>query len=292
MANVQKAHELVAKAEKKLKGNFLGNMFGGTSKYEDAVELFAKAANNYKLAKEWKLAAETFVRVAECHKELESIHEMTTAYVEAAHCYKKIDVAECVRMLELAIEQLKDNGRLSMAAKYYKEIAEIHEQQGNDAKCIDYYKEAAHLYQIEGTSSSEMNCNLKVAEYLAKTGEYAEAIETFESVAMASLDNNLLKFSVRGYLLWAGICHLCVGDPVAAAAALERYEEMDPSFAQQRECKLLRDCLTAMDEGDVESFTNAVYEYDRISRLDPTKTSLLLKVKKNIQSGPEEEDLT
>eukprot|EP00958_Prasinococcus_capsulatus_P019776 scaffold2483_cov287-Prasinococcus_capsulatus_cf.AAC.4 len=112
MANVQKAHELVAKAEKKLKGNFLGNMFGGTSKYEDAVELFAKAANNYKLAKECaprraardlhagdrdessgKLAAETFVRVAECHKELESIHEMTTAYVEAAHCYKKIDVA-------------------------------------------------------------------------------------------------------------------------------------------------------------------------------------------------------
>ena len=39
-----------------------------------------------------KLAAETFVKVADCHKSLESIHEMTTAYVEAAHCYKKIDV--------------------------------------------------------------------------------------------------------------------------------------------------------------------------------------------------------
>ena len=38
--------------------------------------------------------------------------------------------AECVRMLELAIEQLKDNGRINMAAKYYKEIAEIYEQQG------------------------------------------------------------------------------------------------------------------------------------------------------------------
>ena len=65
----------------------------------------------------------------------------------------------------------------------------------NDTKCISFYKEAAHLYQIEGTSSSEMHCYLKVAEYLAKTGEYSEAIEMFEAVAMASLDNNLLKYA-------------------------------------------------------------------------------------------------
>jgi hypothetical protein len=40
------ADELVAKAEKKLKGGLFGNMFG--SKKEDAVELLQEAANKYK----------------------------------------------------------------------------------------------------------------------------------------------------------------------------------------------------------------------------------------------------
>lgn len=40
------ADELVAKAEKKLKGGLFGNMFG--SKKEEAVELLQEAANKYK----------------------------------------------------------------------------------------------------------------------------------------------------------------------------------------------------------------------------------------------------
>lgn len=40
------AAELVAKAEKKLKGGMFGNMFG--NKKEDAIELLQEAANKYK----------------------------------------------------------------------------------------------------------------------------------------------------------------------------------------------------------------------------------------------------
>ena len=40
------AEELVAKAEKKLKGGMFGNMFG--NKKEDAVELLKDAANKFK----------------------------------------------------------------------------------------------------------------------------------------------------------------------------------------------------------------------------------------------------
>ena len=40
------ADELVAKAEKKLKGGLFGNVFG--NKKDDAIELFQEAANKYK----------------------------------------------------------------------------------------------------------------------------------------------------------------------------------------------------------------------------------------------------
>ena len=40
-------------------------------------------------------------------------------------------------------------------------------------------------------------------------GVYKRAVEIYEETAKAAVENNLLKFSARGYLLNAGICYLC-----------------------------------------------------------------------------------
>lgn len=69
---------------------------------------------------------------------------------------------------------------------------------------------------------------------------------------------------------------------------MSRYEDQYPAFADTREAKLIRALVAALEEQDVESFTNTVAEYDSISRLDSWHTALFLKVKKSI---PVEEDL-
>ena len=69
--------------------------------------------------------------------------------------------------------------------------------------------------------------------------DYYKAIELYEKVAKVSIQNNLMRWSVKEYLLKAGICHLCTGDQVGVNQALERYREIDPSFTQQREYQLL-----------------------------------------------------
>lgn len=56
------------------------------------------------------------------------------------------------------------------------------------------------------------------------TLRYPRAIEIFEEIARHSVNNNLLKYGVRGHLLNAGICQLCKGDVVAINNALERYQ--------------------------------------------------------------------
>lgn len=50
---------------------------------------------------------------------------------------------------------------------------------------------------------------LQVAQFSAELGQYGEAIGIYEDVAKRCVDNNLLKYSAKGYLLNAGICHLC-----------------------------------------------------------------------------------
>ncbi|KAI4973107.1 hypothetical protein ZWY2020_028815 [Hordeum vulgare] len=102
------------KADKKLSG---WGLFG--SKYEDAADLYDKAANFFKLSKNWNRAASVYIKIANCHLKGDSKHEAASAYVEAANCYKKFSPQEAAQALDEAVN-LFEIGRLSMAARYCK----------------------------------------------------------------------------------------------------------------------------------------------------------------------------
>ncbi len=54
-------------------------------------------------------------------------------------------------------------------------------------------------------------CLLKVAQLAAELEMYPIAIEKYEQVASTAVDDPLLKWSMKDYLLKAGLCHLCTG---------------------------------------------------------------------------------
>lgn len=129
---------------------------------------------------------------------------------------------------------------------------------------------------------------IKVADMAALEGDYYKAIENFEKVAAVSIDNNLMKYSVKDYFLKSGICHLATADLVASERALEKYREMDPSFAAQREHMLLTDLCQAVAAKSQEQFTDKLYQYDQISKLDKWKTTILVRVKNGIEEADDE----
>ncbi|KAK3015211.1 hypothetical protein RJ639_005420 [Escallonia herrerae] len=285
---IAKGEEYERKAEKKLAGwGFLG------SKHEDAADLFEKAANSFKLAKSWDQAGAVYVKLANCHVKLDSKHEAANAYADAAHCYKKTNIRESISCLEQAVNLFMEIGRLNMSARYYKEIAELCEQEQNLEQAILYYDRAADLFQSEEVTTSANQCKQKIAQFSAQLEQYHRAIEIYEEIARQSLNNNLLKYGVKGHLLNAGICQLCKGDVVAITNALERYQELDPTFSGTREFRLLTDLAAAVDEEDIAKFTDAVKEFDSMTQLDAWKTTLLLRVKEALKAKElEEDDLT
>ncbi|MED6107855.1 hypothetical protein PIB30_018139 [Stylosanthes scabra] len=285
---LSKAEEYEKKAEKKLNG---WGFFG--SKYEDAADLFDKAANSFKLAKSWDKAGETYLRLASCHSKLESKHEAAQAYVDAAHCYKKTNINEAVNCLEHAVSLFCDIGRLSMAARYLKEIAELYESEQNIEQAVIYFEKSADFFQNEEVTTTANQCKQKVAQYAAQLEQYQKSIDIYEAIARQSINNNLLKYGVKGHLLNAGICELCKGDLVAINNALERYQELDPTFSGTREYRFLTDIASAIDEEDVAHFTTIVKEFDSMTPLDSWKTTLLLRVKEKLKAKElEEDDLT
>eukprot|EP00270_Netrium_digitus_P001904 TRINITY_DN12107_c0_g1_i1.p1 TRINITY_DN12107_c0_g1~~TRINITY_DN12107_c0_g1_i1.p1 ORF type:complete len:291 (-),score=84.92 TRINITY_DN12107_c0_g1_i1:203-1075(-) len=285
----KRGDELVAQADKKLKS--WG--WGSSSKNDDAAELMEKAGTAYKVAKAWDKAGDLYRRLSDLQlKKLDSIHDAASSLVEAGNCYKKTNSKLAVECLTQAVDLFIENGRLSMAARHSKDIAEVFEKEENVDQAVIWFDKAADLYQSENANSSVNQMRLKVAEFSALKEDYLKAAEIFEGVARECVSNNLLKYGAKGHLLNAGICRLCLSphDATSAKNALDQYQDIDPSFADTREFKLLSNLAAAVDESDVDAFTDAIKEFDSMTRLDGWKTSLLLRVKKGMEA--EDESLT
>lgn len=97
-----------------------------------------------------------------------------------------------------------------------------------------------------------------------------------------------MKYSVKDYFLKAGICHLASGDIVASQRAIERYRKMDPTFAAQREHMLLNDLCEAVDAKRQDQFTDKLFQYDQVSKLNKWMTTLLVSIKNAIEEADDE----
>ena len=105
---------------------------------------------------------------------------------------------------------------------------------------------------------------LKVADVAAIEGDYYKAIEKYERVAEQSINNNLMKYSVKDYLLKAGICHLASGDLVAAQRARE--DEADAALLQDVGDVVAGPGLQAL-VGDVPEAERVGVEVRRLERV-------------------------
>ncbi|XP_043934841.1 alpha-soluble NSF attachment protein isoform X1 [Protopterus annectens] len=281
----KEALQLIAEAEKKVKSSqsFFSGLFGGSSKLEEACELYARAANMFKMVKNWSAAGNAFCQAAKLHLQLQSKHDAATSFVDAGNAFKKADPQEAINCLNRAIEIYTDMGRFTIAAKHHISIAEIFETELVDIdKAIAHYEQAADYYKGEESNSSANKCLLKVATYAAQLEQYQKAIEIYEQVGTSAMDNTLLKYSAKDYFFRAALCHFCV-DMLNAKLAVQKYEDLFPAFSDSRECKLVKKLLDAHEEQNIDSYTDAVKEYDSISRLDQWLTTMLLRIKKTIE---------
>uniref|UniRef100_A0A663MRP3 NSF attachment protein beta n=1 Tax=Athene cunicularia TaxID=194338 RepID=A0A663MRP3_ATHCN len=214
--------------------------FRGNTRVEEACEMYTRAANMFKIAKNWSAAGNAFCQAAKLHMQLQSKHDSATSFVDAGNAYKKADPQEAINCLNAAIDIYTDMGRFTIAAKHHITIAEIYEAELVDIeKAIAHYEQAADYYKGEESNSSANKCLLKVAAYAAQLEQYQKAIEIYEQVGTNTMDNPLLKYSAKEYFFKAALCHFIV-DELNAKLALEKYEEMFPAFTDSRECKLLK----------------------------------------------------
>ncbi|KAG2175405.1 hypothetical protein INT43_001052 [Umbelopsis isabellina] len=258
-------------------------------------------------------AGDAFMKAAELHKKVaDARFEASRDYENASKCYKKskpegwwihtfeddmdfllygmnsdLLILAAVTAIKEAIAIDKEMANFRIAAKHHSEVAEIYENDLVDLPgALENWDNAAQLYLADDSPAMVSKCTLKAAHLAAVLGQYDNAIEKFESVAAASVDNQLTKWSVKEYFLKAGLCHLCTMDTVRVRQAIEKYCNMDVTFESTREHEFLQDIVECVENDEVDLFTQKVYAYDEKTKLDNWKTSILLKIKKSMGEEP------
>jgi len=137
------------------------------------------------------------------------------------------------RLLGGAADVFLALGRAQQAARYIRDIADVHGRGGDGAAEERLLLRAADLFDGEGSTADADRC-LSRAAALAASGAAAgpggrpparaprpaHAAALFERVARSSQRSHLLRFGTRNHLLDAFLCLLGAGDLGAAQSAL------------------------------------------------------------------------
>lgn len=295
------------KLEKKASSSWFSS--GKERKLEEAADVYGQAANAYKVGGFNAEAGDAYMKCGEINRDsLSNANEASKSFQNAGNVYKKCNAVDALNAFREAISLLTDAGRITQAAKLSKECAELYEndeiptdgdgEKSSVVMAIECYEQAAELFEMENAKSSTSTCMGKVAELCSAAldpPDFLRASQIYDELGRNCLNSPLLKYNARAYFLQAVFCHLAVGDPIGANQAIQRYEGADYTFSESREGKFCKNLVESVESMDPEGFSTICMEYDRISKLDPWKTSLLVQIKRSIADdgdgdGDDEED--
>lgn len=287
--------ELIQEADKLLKpqGWFLLIVSGSSqySRQEEASDLYVQAGNQYLLNRDFANAAAQFVKASNIQKELRNDNDMANHLIEAYKSYKFVSPQDAISCLSQAIDIYSArNGQFRRAANCSMDLGSLYESIPDLEKAAQAYEKAGQLYTVDHAEALSSKAYTSCADLYASSGQYSKAIEYYDTVSKVNTHLSLTSWKLKEYYLKIILCCLCLGDIVEARNKLQSFSG-EGVWETTREYKFVQNILEAIEQGDVQAFTDTVFEFDQFSKLDKLKTQLLLKIKQTVLEK-DEDDLT
>ncbi|KAG8706295.1 vesicular-fusion protein S17 [Ceratobasidium sp. 395] len=261
---VSQAQLLLSKADKKAAG-FAGWVFRNSSKFQEAGDLYQKAANSFQIDRLWKEAGDAFMKEGNCREQTGEKDEAANAYWNAAMAYKQDFPDLASNALIAATSNLTKAGHFRQAIDQEKETGRIYFQDAQDLPKASESFEGAGGWYAQADAMDTASARLKdMADLHAELGNHSHAIALYEQMADHSLTSTLTKHSIKECRLRAGLCALAMRDTATARRNLNKYGQQDVTFSSTREAKFVGTLIEAVEAYDIEAFTQTVVEYNQV----------------------------
>lgn len=259
--------------------------------YDEIAELYIKAANLFKIKKQWNEAIEAYINANECYIKNGSTFETNRCYIEIAKCSRYTDMNQCKLYTTKVINNFIETGDFYRAGIHQEKLAIIYEDEGCFDEAIIGYETAIEYYNFADAKSSSRRCKLKLGDISSIQGDYNKAVTIFKSLAIECIDERILKYQAKQYYVKACISSILMCDIVDTVLLLKDFTNIDYNFTNSHEHKFLSEIVEAYKQSDVELFTSAVTDFDSSHKLDNWHVTLLLRIKTKIINDDTESSL-
>ncbi|CAJ16522.1 soluble N-ethylmaleimide sensitive factor (NSF) attachment protein, putative [Trypanosoma equiperdum] len=277
------AESIYRDAEKKLKKWFFVD-------YDEAMELFEKAAGRFKAERNYSRAGDAFMKAHDCAMRSKNPVAAGRFCSEAVVMYQKTDRTKAAALLDMAVRTQIDNNKLREAAKLEKDYADAIYEDGHGMEAITHYEKARRYFDAEDYKSQVKNCDVAIANIYGENDMFDKALALFERLGNTSASGPL-RHEAKEFYMRAMLCRLAsIGEDnrevgsAEAAEALSAYMKRDPYLKNTREAESLQKLLEAVEESNEEKFEDAVSLLQELRMLDEWKTHVLLVVKNKMSS--------
>jgi len=173
---MQKADKYLADAEKQA-NKF--DWFGTVKKQnqEDAAEMYAKAAAQYKIIKEYGKAGLCYSKSAQCNMAAENEIEAKGQWREAGKCYRHVDFKKSINAYKNAIQLNLDADRFGQAARLQEEIGDMMAEDDHFEEAIAAYEQSADYYEAENDTGNKNKRLLKVAHMCGRAKQWPKQLK-------------------------------------------------------------------------------------------------------------------
>lgn len=261
-----------------------------TKSYQERdIEKYSNEALQYKLAKKWDLAGQLYEKAGKVYISLKEENDACMFYREAIKCYKYIDCPDYVRLCKVLADLYKNNNRFYTAGTIYRSLAE-REEKNNISNAINSYIEASDCFQIDDKESSHIQMMIKIADLSTILKDYKRAVNYYDMIIVKSMDTDLRKYHINKYILIASLCRILTYNETFFNCIDQCKEEIDNYvdiyfvYESSKECDFINNIFTSLENDDIVEFTNCVFTYNKLYKLDEISCELLLKLKNILNS--------
>ena len=156
------------------------------------------------------------------------------------------------------------------------------------------HRNAIDCHESEGTLANALQCLLHVGELHVKEYQFKKASKVYERCAEICVEKGINKGSLRDYFYNALLCQFVVsarkGSLKNMSSMLEWFIDIDRKFVNTWQEKLLRRCMEAFEHGDPQALSQAVYDQNKIHKLDDLSTTILLEIKVILKNPPKSDE--
>jgi alpha-soluble NSF attachment protein len=277
---MESAEVYISRAQSQLKENFIIRLFelvGLASKpdYDLVAELYSKAANVYRMNKQYELAIDNYQLSADYYLKCDNSHEAINQYTKIIEILSSGQYQQKIVFYKKMLDLYISNGNFDRVNKVNYEIAQLYFDNFDYESAKSFYNEVIEMHD---TRYYEKSLIAMTKIYLMEDN-FAKMAKIYE----------ILCDKQSKYYINVILCHLCNNDVVAATVITKRFCNMFHDGVKSYETDFVNNLINSYENHDLNSFMLTMANYKDYHFMHDMTVSLLVKIKHRLESESVEE---